>query len=165
MVGPSDGRVDGLSVGTVLIETHPSGYDAAQLRAGGTRLGAAAMPDDLHFTMDGPSLFAMTRRRFAPFVARALAAAGLAMDDVDLIVPHQASPVALRLMASALRVPGERLADLSTEHGNLVSASLPVTLDHARRAGRIGVGGRVLMLGTAAGVTFGATLLDAGPCA
>lgn len=153
----------GLIVGPVTLETYPSGYDAADLRAGGTRLGAAAGPDDMRFAMDGPALFALTRRHFGSFVRRALGAAGLTMDDIDLVVPHQASPAALRLMARALHVAEDRLIDLSATHGNLVAASLPVTLDHARRAGRIAPGARVMMLGTAAGVTFGAAFLEAGP--
>ncbi len=151
----------GLKVGPVVLETHPSGYDAAALRAGGTRLGAAAGPHDMHFAMDGPALFALTRRRFEAFVQRSLEAAGLTLGDVDLIVPHQASPAALRLMALSLGVGEDRLVDLSTTHGNQVAASLPVTLDHARRAGRIAPGARVVMLGTAAGVTFGMAVLEA----
>lgn len=149
----------GLHVGQVVLQTHPSGYDAAQLRAGGTRLGAEATPDDMRFTMDGPALFGLTRRRFEAFVLDNLRAAGVALDEIDLVVPHQASPVALRLMARALDLTEERLIDLSTTHGNQVAASLPVTLDHARRSGRIAPGARVLMLGTAAGVTFGSALL------
>jgi 3-oxoacyl-[acyl-carrier-protein] synthase-3 len=153
----------GLIVGPVAMETHPSAYDAARLSAGGTRLGARAGPDDMRFSMDGTGLFALTRRRFGLFVRRALDAASLCMDDIDLVIPHQASPAALGLMARALRVPKDRLLDLSAVHGNLVAASLAVTLDHARRTGRIAPGARVMMLGTAAGVTFGTALLEADP--
>ena len=150
----------GLKVGQIVLQTHPSGYDAAYLRAGGTRLGTDATPDDMRFTMDGPALFGLTRRRFQAFVLDNLQAAGLTLDDIDLVVPHQASPVALRLMARALDLTDDRLIDLSTTHGNQVAASLPVTLDYARRAGRIAPGARVLMLGTAAGVTFGSAVLE-----
>lgn len=151
----------GLRIGRIALETHPSGYEAARLRAGGTRLGSAAPVEETRFVMDGPALFGLTRRRFAVFVRGNLAAAGLGLDDIDLVVPHQASPAALRLMARALGVAGDRLVDLSATQGNQVAASLPVTLDHARRAGRIAPGARVLLLGTAAGVTFGTALLEA----
>ena len=153
----------GLQIGQVVLQTHPSGYEAARLRAGGTRLGAGAPAEETRFVMDGPALFGLTRRRFEAFVQGNLRAAGLGLNDIDLIVPHQASPVALRLMARALGVEDDRLIDLSATHGNQVAASLPVTLDYARRAGRIAPGARVLMLGTAAGVTFGTALLEA-PC-
>ncbi len=151
----------GLQVGQVMLQTYPSGYEAARIHAGGTRLGADAMPDDMRFVMDGPALFGLTRRRFEAFVRGNLQAAGLGLDDIDLVVPHHASPVALRLMARALGVGEDRLVDLSTTHGNQVAASLPVILDHAQRAGLIAPGARVLMLGTAAGVTFGTALLEA----
>lgn len=152
---------EGLRVGQVVLQTHPSGYEAAQLRAGGTRLGAEATAGDMRFVMDGPALFGLTRRRFEAFVLDNLRATGLELGDIDLVVPHQASPVALRLMARALGLGEDRLIDLSVVHGNQVAASLPITLDHARRAGRIAPGARVLMLGTAAGVTFGTALLEA----
>lgn len=161
VIGPAPG---GLRVAQVELQTHPSGYDAAHLRAGGTRIGAGATPDDMRFTMDGPALFGLTRRHFTAFVTDSLRAAGLTLDDIDLVIPHQASPVALRLMARALGLGDARLIDLSTTHGNQVAASLPITLDHARRSGRIAPGARVLMLGTAAGVTFGTALLEAAPC-
>jgi 3-oxoacyl-[acyl-carrier-protein] synthase-3 len=115
----------------------------------------------MRFVMDGPALFGLTRRRFEAFVLDNLRATGLELGDIDLVVPHQASPVALRLMARALGLGEDRLIDLSVVHGNQVAASLPITLDHARRAGRIAPGARVLMLGTAAGVTFGTALLEA----
>lgn len=158
VVGPGP---QGLRLGQIMLQTHPSGYDAARLRAGGTRLGAGAAPDEMRFVMDGQALFGLTRRRFEAFVRGNLQAAGLSLDAIDLVVPHQASPVALRLMARALGVAEDRLVDLTATHGNQVAASLPVTLDHARRTGRIAPGARVLMLGTAAGVTFGTALLEA----
>lgn len=154
----------GLRIGPVALETHPSGYELARLRAGGTRLGVGALPDEMRFAMDGPALFGLTRRRFEAFVQNNLETAGLSFRDIDLVVPHQASPVALRLLARALGVGEDKLVDLSATHGNQAAASLPVTLDHARRTGRIVPGARVLMLGTAAGVTFGTALLEAGSC-
>lgn len=154
----------GLRIGQIVLKTHPSGYEAARLRAGGTRLGAGAMAAETRFVMDGPALFGLTRRRFESFVLSNLRDAGLGLDDVDLIVPHQASPAALRLMARALGVKEDRMVDLSATHGNQVAASLPVTLDQARREGRVAPGSRVLMLGTAAGVTFGTALLEAAAC-
>ncbi|MEL6586004.1 MAG: 3-oxoacyl-[acyl-carrier-protein] synthase III C-terminal domain-containing protein [Pseudomonadota bacterium] len=164
VVGTQAGpKLGSLRVGRIALETHPSGYHAAEIRAGGTRLGQDATQADMQFTMDGRALFALTRRHFGRFVGDMLAVDGLTLDALDVIVPHQASPSALGLMAAALKVPKARLVDLSVNHGNLVAASLPVTLDHARRAGLIAPGARVLMLGTAAGVTFGAALLEAGP--
>lgn len=152
---------EGLRVGQVMLKTYPSGYDTARLRAGGTRLGAAAQAAETRFVMDGPALFELTRRRFGAFVFDTLRSVGLGLDDIDIVVPHQASPAALRLMARALGVGEDRLVDLSTTYGNQVAASLPLSLDHARREGRIAPGMRVLLLGTAAGVTFGTAVLEA----
>ena len=147
----------------VSLETHPSAYDASTLVAGGTRLDHDADPDAFErhrrFRMDGHVLFGVTRRHFGAFVARALERVGWSLSDVDCVVPHQASPMALAHMARALGVPPGRLTDITADHGNQIAASLPIALDRTRRDGRAEPGARVLMLGTAAGVTFGAAAL------
>ena len=143
------------------LETHPSAYAASALVAGGTRLDhdrdADAFERHRRFVMDGRALFGVTRKRFGGFVAGFLARAGWSADDVDCVVPHQASPLALAHMARAMGVPVGGLVDICATHGNQISASLPIALDAARAEGR--AGGTVLMLGTAAGVTFGAAAL------
>ena len=145
-------------------ESHPSGYDASRLVAGGTRLDhdadPAAFEAHRRFAMDGPALFGLTRRRFGAFVDGVLAAAGWRMADVDAVVPHQASPRAMAHLSRALAIPQGRLVDIAADHGNQIAASLPVALDRARRDGRAGPGARVLLLGTAAGVSFGAAALQ-----
>ena len=163
VVGAASHAANGPVVMSVRLETHPSAYDASALVAGGTRLDHDAEPDAFElgrrFAMDGPALFALTRRHFARFVAETLEPMGWTLADVDCVVPHQASPLALRHMARALGLSGGRLVDISADHGNQIAASLPIALDTARRRGMAGPGAKVLMLGTAAGVSFGAAAI------
>lgn len=149
----------GTGVGAIGQQSHASGYDASSLVAGGTRLDHDADPDafeaNRRFGMDGRALFRLTRTRFQPFVEGVLRAQGWGWDDVDCVVPHQASPRALAQMARALDVE-DRMIDMASSHGNMIAASMPVALHQAIASGRAGPGSRVLMLGTAAGVSFGA---------
>ena len=147
---------DGRGVVAAAMETHPSAYEASALVAGGTRLDPAEEGEaHRRFAMDGPALFALTRRHLGPFTERLLAAAGWSAEDVDRVVPHQASPLALAHMARALPFRAEAIVDISREVGNQVAASLPTALDHARRSGLAPPGARLLLLGTAAGVSLG----------
>lgn len=147
------------AVGEVQLRTYPSGYEASSLVAGGTRLDHETDPTafEAHrrFTMNGRALFKLTRKAFLPFVETVLDTQGWSLADVDCVVPHQASPGALAQMAQALGVQ-DRVVDMAANHGNLIAASLPVALDHARKTGAAPPGARVLLLGTAAGVSFGA---------
>ena len=146
------------------METYPSAFEACQIGAGGTRFDFHAAPEDFArhalFRMDGKELFRVTTRHFRAFVERLLDEAGWAPDDVDLVVPHQASPFALAHLARQTGFAGDRLVDISRRCGNQIAASIPFAFDVARKDGRAGAGKRVLLLGTSAGVSFGGLALE-----
>ncbi|MAM61998.1 3-oxoacyl-[acyl-carrier-protein] synthase III C-terminal domain-containing protein [Maritimibacter sp. UBA3975] len=148
-----------------LTRTYPSAYDACSIGAGGTRFDFHASPEDFAahawFSMDGKELFRLASRHFGAFVTDLLARAGWSQDDVDLIVPHQASPAALVHMVRQTGFDAGKVVDIVADHGNQIAASIPFTLDTARRAGRVPPGTRVLMLGTSAGVSFGGLAYEA----
>ncbi|MEC7760386.1 MAG: 3-oxoacyl-[acyl-carrier-protein] synthase III C-terminal domain-containing protein [Pseudomonadota bacterium] len=142
-----------------LMRTYPSAYDACTLGAGGTRFDyhndPAGFAAHAWFAMDGKELFRLASRHFASFVDDLLARAGWARGDVDLVIPHQASPAALTHMIRQTGFAPDRVVDIIADHGNQIAASIPFALDVARRAGRMPTGTRTLFLGTSAGVSFG----------
>lgn len=141
------------------MRTYPSAYDACSIASGGTRIDyhndPAAFAKGAWFAMEGKDLFRISYKYFKGFVSDLLAKANWALNDVDLIVPHQASPAGLAHMIKQVRVAPEKVVNITADVGNQIAASLPYTLDHAVRAGRVGAGSKVLMLGTSAGVSFG----------
>ncbi|MBL4813574.1 MAG: ketoacyl-ACP synthase III [Rhodobacteraceae bacterium] len=147
-----------------MMRTYPSGYAACEIGAGGTRFDLQyqreAFMEHAVFSMDGKALFRLTRRYFAAFLDDVLLAAGWARGDVDLVVPHQASPLALQHLIIQSGLAPERIVNIAASHGNQIAASIPIALDMARKQGRIGPGARVLMIGTSAGVSFGAIALE-----
>ncbi|MEO9865083.1 MAG: 3-oxoacyl-[acyl-carrier-protein] synthase III C-terminal domain-containing protein [Yoonia sp.] len=149
---------------SALMRTYPSAYNACQLGAGGTRFDYHNDPvgfaENARFRMDGKALFRLSAAHFTDFVDELLMRAGWEIRDVDLVVPHQASPHALRHMIRQLGVPREKVIDISATVGNQIAASLPITLDHARRNNRIKDGTKLLMLGTSAGVSFGGLAME-----
>jgi 3-oxoacyl-[acyl-carrier-protein] synthase III len=141
------------------LETYTEGAQACVLRAGGTGLDPhgdyAAFLRGTYFEMDGSIAYRVAAKYLPPFVDGLLARAGVTMDEIDCVVPHQASATAMALMQRRLRIPRGRMIDIFAEHGNQVAASLPTALAAAVERGAVRDGSLVLLLGTAAGITIG----------
>ncbi|RWA58493.1 3-oxoacyl-[acyl-carrier-protein] synthase III C-terminal domain-containing protein [Mesorhizobium sp.] len=157
--GPGEGRLV-----ANLMRTYPSAYEACGIGSGGTRFDFHRQPEEFArhslFQMDGKELFRVTSRHFSGFVTELLQRAGWRHEDIDLVVPHQASPFALAHMARQTGFAPEKLVDISARYGNQIAASIPFALDVARRGDRIVSGARLLFLGTSAGVSFGGMALE-----
>lgn len=157
-----DGAHTGLRA--ALMQTHASAYNACQLGAGGTRFDFHTQREEFArhslFHMDGRALFRLTGRRFPAFIETLLARAGWRLEEVDLMVPHQASPFALDHILNILNFPAERTVNIGRTLGNQIAASIPTALDIARRDGRAAPGRKLLLLGTSAGVSFGGLALE-----
>ena len=102
-------------------------------------------------------LDAMTRSARA-----ALDTAGLAIGDMDWVLPHQPNGRLFRLVVEALGVDPARTVPVVQEIGSVAAASIPVSLDRLRREHRLLPGQTVLMVGVGAGVARGALVLRVG---
>ena len=86
--------------------------------------------------------------------------AGLGVDDIDWLIPHQANIRIMQATARRLGVPTEKVIATVGEHGNTSAASIPLALDLAVRDGRIQRGQKILLEGVGGGFTWGAALLE-----
>jgi 3-oxoacyl-[acyl-carrier-protein] synthase III len=154
----------GLRLGVSQMETYAEGYDACTLAAGGTRFDFHADPEafaaNAYFRMDGRALYRLSASRVPGFIDRLLARAGLQHDDIALVVPHQASPLALAHLVSRCGFAETRVFDRVKTLGNQVAASLPIALSLAKSEGLLHPGDHVLMIGTSAGLSLGGALLE-----
>ena len=140
-------------------ETYGEGAHLTTVLGGGTRrppLAAHTRPDDNYFRMDKHGLLKIVLKRLPPFLTRVWP--GHDVRTVDHIVPHQASPAAFAVL-ERLGFASDRIHKSLDVLGNCVGASIPATLYRAVRCGRIVRGERVLLLGSGAGVSFGAVVL------
>ncbi len=129
---------------------------------GGTKLGTThqTIDDGQHFfKMKGNELFKVAVRSMADISAEMLAKAGYTVDDVDLVVPHQANQRITDAVASRLGVPEEKVYSNIAELGNTSSASIPIALDECIQSGRIKEGSLVLLTAFGGGVTWGGTVI------
>jgi len=97
--------------------------------------------------------------RMSEAVFESLEANGLAMDDVDVLVPHQANLRMLEAIIERTGFPREKVYINVERYGNIASASLPIALDEARRTGMIRQGSRVLLVAFGSGFVWGSALV------
>lgn len=142
-------------------ETYSEGKEACVLAAGGTRSNPARgiAPGDALFQMDGGLAFRVASRRLPRFLAGLLERAGVRPDQLDCVVPHQASAQALSHITRALRFDSDQVVNIFAQTGNQVAASIPTTLDHAVRSGALKRGQTALLVGTSAGISIGGTVV------
>lgn len=129
---------------------------------GGTKLGTTHETIDNHdhfFKMKGNELFKVAVRSMADISAEMIEKAGLTIDDIDLVIPHQANQRITDAVASRLGVPDEKVYSNIAEHGNTSSASIPIAMDECIETGRIKEGTIVLLTAFGGGVTWGGTVI------
>ena len=112
-----------------------------------------------HVRMIGREVFRHAVTKLAAIVDEALDANGLAAEDIDWLVPHQANKRILDGTARKLRLPQERMVVTVERHANTSAASIPLALDEAVKDGRIKRGELVLMEAMGGGLTWGAILV------
>lgn len=141
--------------------TWPDGAELAELRGCGTfrhpNHDHTVASDNL-FHMSGPAIYRKAYRRVDVLVESLLEETGLTLDDIDWVIPHQASGPAL----SALQRMGfdeSRVVNIVAEYGNCIAASIPMALAYADAQGSLQRGQVLLVLGTGAGLSVAGALL------
>jgi 3-oxoacyl-[acyl-carrier-protein] synthase-3 len=150
--------------GILATKIRSDGRFAEQLHApgGGTRIGtthATIDNRDHFFKMKGNELFKIAVRSMAEISKEMLEKAGYSVEDVDLVVPHQANQRITDAVASRLNIPEEKVYSNIAEHGNTSSASIPIALDECLQSGKIKEGDLVLLTAFGGGATWGGTVI------
>ncbi|MEU0536624.1 beta-ketoacyl-ACP synthase III [Amycolatopsis tolypomycina] len=116
------------------------------------------MREEKYIYQEGQSVFRWATTKIAPIAMQALEVAGLKPSDVDVLIPHQANLRIVEAIAKKLRANGARddmvVADDIKYSGNTSSASIPLALDHMRKAGTAKPGDLVLAVGFGAGLSY-----------
>lgn len=113
-----------------------------------------------HFPhMNGRQVFKHATTRFPEAILEALEKSGHTLDEVALVVPHQANRRIGDAIAERLQVPPERVFQNIERYGNTTAASIPIALTEARDQGRIRPGDLVVLAGFGGGFTWGAAVL------
>ena len=109
--------------------------------------------------MNGKEVFKIAVRSMEEISRQALDEAGVSIDQVSLVIPHQANLRIISALAERLKVPMSKVMVNLERYGNTSAASVPVALDEARREGRIRDGDIVLLSAFGAGFAWGAAVI------
>lgn len=145
------------------METHTEGVDLCQVRAGGTRV---RLSDDVdafaaatRFEMSGRATYRLAAQKLPGFMHSLFDRAGVRVEELKRLVPHQASVKALDHLERALQLPPDMLVRILETHGNQMAASIPLALHHAIERGDLRRGDLFAMVGSGAGLSFAGAVL------
>lgn len=111
-----------------------------------------------HFPqMNGREVYRHATRRFVEAVEEVLQRIGKTIDDVDLVVPHQANKRISDAVGERLGLPPERIVQNVQRYGNTTAASIPIALSEAIEHGRVRPGGLLVLVAFGSGFTWGAS--------
>lgn len=109
--------------------------------------------------MKGPEVFRHAVVNLAGVLRETLEAAGVAPDDIDWVVPHQANARILDATARKLGLQADKIIVTVDQHANTSAASVPLAFDTGIRDGRIKKGDLVMFEAMGGGFTWGASLV------
>ena len=139
-----------------MIKTFSDGAHFTEIRAGGTNHpGYIYKPEDRGeylFDMKGKQILFVTTRYLPRVFKEFFEKNNITVDDIDLIIPHQASK-ALPMFMNRMKIPEGKYVNRVSEFGNMVSASVPVVLCKEMEEGHIKEGDTILLCASAAGLT------------
>ncbi|MHB1518973.1 MAG: beta-ketoacyl-ACP synthase III [Acidimicrobiales bacterium] len=115
-----------------------------------------------YLSMDGKEIFRKAVRVVVESSAQAIAEAGLTVDDIDLMIPHQANLRIIQAAGQRLGIPEEKSVVVIDRYGNTSSASIPLAMADALETGRLRPGNHVLLTGFGGGMTWASAVLRWG---
>lgn len=112
------------------------------------------------FDMDGKEVYKFAVDAMPEAARAACDKAGIAVDEIDLFIPHQANIRIVQTAAKTLGVPMEKVYMNIESRGNTSSACMPTCLDELSKAGRLKAGMKLCLVGFGAGLTYGAVIME-----
>lgn len=160
--GEPDRGLNGRGVLGIRLHSDGSKHDLIRVPAGGSRVPASAETvarREHVLRMQGASLFRIAVRRVEQAVQDILKEFGVPVDELSQVVLHQANGRILANVADRLNIPAGRLTSVIDRYGNTSSASLPIALDAAVRAGQVRPDDMVLLGSFGGGLTWATGLV------
>ena len=145
-----------------LQKTWTEGAHSTEIRGGLTNYHPKYFSEDTKeeymFDMNGKNILALSLKEIPKMFEYFLKKNDIKISDIDMVIPHQAS-VAMPLIMQKLGFDKNKFIDEVKDFGNMVSASVPLTLAHALENKKIKKGDLIFLIGTAAGLTTNMMLI------
>lgn len=144
---------------SAVMHSDGSGADFLSIPAGGSKNPACeeTLRAGMHYIhMDGKEVFRFATRVMAQATREAIISAGISLEDVKWIIPHQANIRIIEAAARGLKLPLDRFVINLGNYGNTSTASIPIAICEAAQDGRLQKGDKFVLVGFGAGLTWGA---------
>jgi len=144
---------------SAVMHSDGSGADLLTIAGGGSHYPSteSTVLDGKHYIqMEGKDVFRFATRVMASATHEVLACAGLTLDQIQWIVPHQANIRIIEAAARGLKLPMDRFIVNLERYGNTSTASVPIAMVEALEKGQIKPGDKIVMIGFGGGLTWGA---------
>ena len=110
--------------------------------------------------MKGQEVFKLAVNAMANSAKSVLEEAGLTVDDIDIVIPHQANVRIINAVGKKIGVPEDKVYINVDRYGNTSAATIPIALRELVEAGRVQKGTKILMVAFGGGLTWGASLIE-----
>jgi 3-oxoacyl-[acyl-carrier-protein] synthase-3 len=137
--------------------------DILIMPGGGSRCPITAENAHMHLNtihMTGKEVYKQAVTAMLSAAQKALEQAGLTIDDIACVIPHQANLRIIEAIADRLKIPLERFYVNLNKYGNTSAAAVAIALDEANRSGRIKPGDFILMVVFGGGLTWASTVIE-----
>jgi len=144
------------------MQTFPDGAELTEVRGGGTNLHPqdkkTEHADNL-FSMNGPRVYKMARQKVYDLIKKDLSDNNLDVNNIDLVIPHQASGMAVKAYSKYGGFDKNRVIDIIDKTGNCVAASIPLALNIAQQKNKFKNGDILYFVGTGAGLSIASCII------
>ncbi|MDR2521338.1 MAG: beta-ketoacyl-ACP synthase 3 [Spirochaetaceae bacterium] len=139
-----------------------SGASSLMIRRGGSRnpyKSGEIVDTPPHIEMDGRAVYNFAVKTLTATITSLLEAERLRLEDVALVIPHQANARIVEAAKKRAGIPDGKVYTNMEEYANTSAASIPIALDEAHRSGRLKTGDILLCVGFGGGLTYGGALI------
>jgi 3-oxoacyl-[acyl-carrier-protein] synthase III len=146
-----------------VFKTYSKGTSYTEIRGGGAKMhpkyyGEGTLKD-FSFQMNGEDVYKLTRKYAPKIQNQILEESKCTLENINCIIPHQASPTGIDLMSKFLKWEKEDVINIVKEYGNMISSSIPLALHIAINDNKVKRGDNIYFIGTAAGLIIGGLIL------
>jgi 3-oxoacyl-[acyl-carrier-protein] synthase-3 len=150
---------DSPGIGQSLLRTDPERYYTAFIERGSTQGQVNRFSGSNMLRMDGKGVKKFALEVIPDFAHEVAKAGNTTLDDVKMIITHQANPGLVRRLIDGLGQPDDKTVIVADRIGNTSGSSMVIALAEAERTGKLKSGDTVLLLGFGGGMSYGGTVV------
>lgn len=155
----------GDGAGAVVLGEVEDGFGIKSFDLGSNGQGGDYLYDDTedgYLKMNGREVYKFAVRQMGESSVIVTEKAGLNKDDIDMLVPHQANIRIMNAARERMELPPERMSSTVDKYGNTSAASIPLSIHHDVKNGKIKSGDNLILVGFGGGLTWGSICLTWG---